>query len=152
MEERMEEKRSIEVTLEQAIEWYNGSNATLKTLALTAYTEDELIPDFNYIKSKVDIKNFNAIVPVNEETKYGTLTVLAIIAKYFNGIWVKTIYNAGYYIGNYNVSRNPVANAGNGIGVYKDNFMKYAGTVYFRNQEDAIKAIKILGDKVKYLF
>ena len=31
-------------------------------------------------------------------------------------------------------------------------FVQYAGIVYFRNQEDAIKAAKILGDRVKNLF
>ena len=36
------EKRNIKVTLEQAIEWYNSGNRILRTLALSAYTEDEL--------------------------------------------------------------------------------------------------------------
>lgn len=30
--------------------------------------------------------------------------------------------------------------------------VQYAGVVYFRNQEDAIKAVKILGKRVKSLF
>lgn len=29
---------------------------------------------------------------------------------------------------------------------------QYAGVVYFKNQEDAIKAVKILGKRVKSLF
>lgn len=40
----------------------------------------------------------------------------------------------------------------NGVGVYKHNTVQYAGVVYFKNQEDAIKAVKILGKRVKSLF
>lgn len=40
----------------------------------------------------------------------------------------------------------------NGVGIYQHNTVQYAGVVYFRNQEDAIKAVKILGKRVKSLF
>lgn len=40
----------------------------------------------------------------------------------------------------------------NGVGVYQHNTVQYAGVVYFRNREDAIKAVKILGKRVKSLF
>lgn len=82
----MEEKRNIKVTLEQAMEWYNSGNSTLCTLALSAYTEDELKFNLKYINSKVCNTCF------------------------------------------------------------------CAGVVYFKNQEDAIKAVKILGKRVKSLF
>lgn len=42
--------------------------------------------------------------------------------------------------------------ADNGVGVYQHNTVQYAGVVYFKNQEDAIKAVKILGKRVKSLF
>lgn len=38
----MEESRTIKVTLEQAREWYNGTNLTLKALALSTFKESEL--------------------------------------------------------------------------------------------------------------
>lgn len=38
------------------------------------------------------------------------------------------------------------------VGVYKHNTVQYAGIVYFKNLEDVIKAVKILGNKVKNLF
>lgn len=57
----MEEKRNIKVTLEQAMEWYNSGNSTLRTLALSAYTEDELKFNLKYINSKYAI---HASVPV----------------------------------------------------------------------------------------
>lgn len=148
----MEEKRNIKVTLEQAMEWYNSGNSTLRTLALSAYTEDELKLSFKYINSKVCNTCLCTNVPVNEAEKYNTLADLAVIAKFFNGSWKKTTSNAGYFLGNYNDGSGPVVNTCNGVGVYQHNTVQYAGIVYFRNQEDAIKAAKILGDRVKNLF
>ena len=148
----MEEKRNIKVTLEQAIEWYNSGNSTLRTLALSAYTEDELKLNFKYINSKVCNTCFCTNVPVDEAEKYNTLVDLAVIAKFFNGSWKKTTSNTGYFLGNYNNGSGPVVNTHNGVGVYQHNTVQYAGVVYFRNQEDAIKAVKILGKRVKSLF
>lgn len=150
--DNMEEKRNIEVTLEQAIEWYNGDNNTLRALALIAYTEDELKFNFKYINSKVCSTCFCANVPANEAEKYNTLADLAIIAKFFNGSWKKTTSNTGYFLGNYNNGNGPVADICNGVGAYKHNTVQYAGIVYFKNLEDAIKAVKILGNRVKNLF
>lgn len=150
--DNMEEERNIKVTLEQAIEWYNGDNNTLRALALIAYTEDELKFNFKYINSKVCSTCFCANVPANEAEKYNTLADLAIIAKFFNGSWKKTTSNTGYFLGNYNNGNGPVADICNGVGVYKHNIVQYAGIVYFKNLEDAIKAVKILGNRVKNLF
>ena len=69
---------------------------------------------------------------------------MAVIAKFFNGSWKKTTSNTGYFLGNYNNGSGPVVDTCNGV--------QYAGIVYFRNQEDAIKSAKILGDRVKNLF
>ena len=148
----MEEKRNIKVTLEQAMEWYNSGNSTLRTLALSAYTEDELKLNFKYINSKVCNTCFCANVPVDEAEKYNTLVDLAVIAKFFNGSWKKTASNTGYFLGNYNIGSGPVISIYGDVGVYRHNTVQYAGIVYFRNQEDATKAIKILGDRVKNLF
>lgn len=148
----MEEKRNIKVTLEQAMEWYNSGNSTLRTLALSAYTEDELKFNLKYINSKVCNTCFCANIPANEAEKYNTLTDLAIIAKFFNGSWKKTTNNTGYFLGNFNNGCGPVVDTCNGVGVYQHNTVQYAGVVYFKNQEDAIKAVKILGKRVKSLF
>lgn len=138
------EKRNIKVTLEQAMEWYNSGNRILRTLALGAYTEDELKPSFKYISSKVCNTCFCANVPVDEVEKYNTLVDLAVIAKFFNGSWKKTTSNTGYFLANYNNVIGPT--------VDQHNTVQYAGIVYFRNQGDAIKAAEILGDRVKNLF
>lgn len=148
----MKEKRNIKVTLEQAIEWYNGNNSTLRTLALSAYTEDELRFNLNYIKSKVCNTAFCVNIPMGEEEKYNTLTDLAMIAKYFNGTWKKTTNNTGYFLGNYNTSWSYVVDVYNKVGIHQHNAVQYAGIEYFKNKEDAIKAVKILGERVKNLF
>lgn len=156
----MEEKRNIKVTLEQAMEWYNSGNSTLRTLALSAYTEDELKFNLKYINSKVCNTCFCVSVPANEAEKYNTLADLAVIAKYFNGSWKKTPSNTGYFLGQSNLkfSNNSRADMIKGleslrnISIVEHNTVMYPGIVYFKEKEDLIKAVKIMGDKVKDLF
>lgn len=145
------EARNISVTLEQAREWYNSGNSTLRTLALNAYTESELM-GYDYIKQLVKREATSVIVPEGEVKKITVHSKLAIVAKYFNGSWKKTTCNTWYFIGNYNSGNGPVVETLNGVGVYQHNTVQYAGVVYFKNQEDAIKAVKILGESVKDLF
>lgn len=149
--DNMEEKRNIKVTLKQAIEWYNGDNNTLRALALIAYTEDELKFNFKYINSKVCSTCFCANVPANEAEKYNTLADLAIIAKFFNGSWKKTTGNTGYFISKCTRYSNVVCTY-NGVDIYQHHNVQYAGIIYFKNKEDAIKAVDILGNRVKNLF
>lgn len=145
------EARNISVTFEQAREWYNSGNSTLRTLALNAYTESELM-GYDYIKQLVKRETTSVIVPEGEVKKITVHSKLAIVAKYFNGSWKKTTCNTGYFIGNYNSGNSPVVETLNGVGVYQHNTVQYAGVVYFKNQEDAIKAVKILGESIKDLF
>lgn len=145
------EARNISVNIEQAREWYNSGNSTLRTLALNAYTEQELM-GYDYIKQLVKREATSVIVPEGEVKKITVHSKLAIVAKYFNGSWKKTTCNTGYFIGNYNSGNGPVVETLNGVGVYQHNTVQYAGVVYFKNQEDAIKAVKILGESVKDLF
>lgn len=145
------EERNIKVTLEQAIEWYNSDNEALKKLATVAFTEEEIILNKDYIFSKV--KDLTAtLIPSVDDKKFTTLADLAVIAKYFNGNWEKNTYNAGYFLGSFNAGCGPVIDVCSSISIYKHNTVKYAGIVYFKNKEDAIKAIRILGDKVRNLF
>lgn len=145
------EVRNISVTLEQAREWYNSGNSTLRTLALNAYTESELM-GYDYIKQLVKREATSVIVPEGEMKKINVYSRLAIVAKYFNGSWNKTTRNTGYFLGNYSTSCGPVVDTCNGVGIYQHNMVQYAGVIYFKNQEDAIKAVKILGESVKDLF
>lgn len=145
------EARNISVTLEQAREWYNSGNSTLRTLALNAYTESELM-GYDYIKQLVKREATSVIVPEGEVKKITVHSKLAIVAKYFNGSWKKTTSNTGYFLGNYSTSCGPVVDTCNGVGVYQHNMVQYAGVIYFKNQGDAIKAVKILGESIKDLF
>lgn len=146
------ETRNISITLEQAMEWYNSGNATLRTLALNAYTKDELELNYCLIESKVDQAWGYFNTPMCEQKKFQVLAKLAIIAKHYNKNWKKTTCNTGYFLGNYNNGNGPVVECCKGVGVYQHNTVQHAGVVYFKNQEDAIKAVKILGDEVKELF
>ena len=146
------ETRNISVTLEQAIKWYNSGNATLRELALNAYTKEELELNYSLIDSKVDQICTCICIPKCEGKKFQVLAKLATIAKYYNKDWERTIYNTGYFISNHSPGNGPVDDCYMGIGVYEHNSAQYAGVIYFRNSEDAIKALKILGNEVKELF
>ena len=141
------ETRNISVTLEQAREWYKSGNDTLRTLALNAYTKEELEPNYNLIESQVDRQVcVCSCVPRGEGRKFQVLAKLAIIAKYYNKDWKKTACNTGYFIGNYNNGNSPA------IDIYTNSNAQYTGVIYFKNYKDAAKAIEILGDEVRELF
>ena len=107
---------------------------------------------YDYIKQLVKREATSVIVPEGEVKKITVHSKLAIVAKYFNGSWNKTTRNTGYFLGNYSTSCGPVVDTCNGVGVYQHNMVQYAGVIYFKNQEDAIKAVKISGESVKDLF
>lgn len=130
----MEEERNIKVTLEQAMKWYNSGDSTLRTLALSAYTEDELKLDFKYINSKVCNTCFCASIPVDEAEKYNTLANLAVIAKFFNGSWKKTISNTGYFISNCSGCNDAVCTC-NGVDIYQHCSVQHAGVIYFKDKK-----------------
>ena len=148
----METRRIISVTLEQARKWYNSGNTTLRELALNAYTKDELELDYNSIDREVNQICTCICIPKCEGKKFQVLAKLATIAKYYNKDWERTIYNTGYFISNHNPGNGPVDDCYKDIGVYKHSTAQYAGVVYFKSSEDAVKALKILGDEVKELF
>ena len=139
------ETRNISVTLEQAIKWYNSGNATLRELALNAYTKDELELDYNSIDREVNQICTCICIPKCEGKKFQVLAKLATIAKYYNKDWKKTACNIGYYIWKYNDVNSPIS-------ISISSVTQYAGVVYFKNYEDAVTALKILGDEVKELF
>ena len=141
----METRRIISVTLEQAIKWYNSGNATLRELALNAYTKDELELDYNSIDREVDQICTCVCIPKCEGKKFQVLAKLATIAKYYNKDWKKTACNIGYYIWKYNDVNSPIS-------ISTSSVTQYAGVVYFENYKDAAKAIEILGDEVQELF
>lgn len=123
----------------------------MQVVGCTQCVNSELM-GYDYIKQLVKREATSVTVSEGEVKKITVHSKLAIVAKYFNGSWKKTTCNTGYFIGNYNSGNGPVVETLNGVGVYQHNTVQYAGVVYFKNQEDAIKAVKILGESVKDLF
>ena len=131
------EKRNIAITLNEAKKWYESGNNTLKELALKAYSEEELDSiNFGQIMIKTQTTSPDVYsVPIEECNKYAQLHKLSIIAKYFNKDWKKTVSNTGYFI----------AGIDNGeVKINSHNSLAYPGIVYFKNEEDIAKAIKMI--------
>lgn len=146
--------RNISVTLEQAREWYFCGNTTLRTLALNAYTESELV-GYDYIKSCVNKDTVSLTIPHGDGDKVLTNGKLAIIAKYLNGCWEMGAGRTGYFIGKSSMGGSAViaqVDLTHGIAIYEHKTVQYAGIVYFKSAEDAKKAAKMLGADIRYLF
>lgn len=148
------EARNISVTLEQAREWYNSGNTTLRTLALNAYVESELV-GYEYMKSSISTDTVKLTIPYGDGGKVLTNGKLAIIAKYLNGCWEMGAGRTGYFIGKSSMGGSAViaqVDLTHGIAIYEHKTVQYAGIVYFKNAEDAKKAAKMLGADIRYLF
>lgn len=148
------EARNISVTLEQAREWYNSGNTTLRTLALNAYAESELV-GYDYMKSCVNKDTVSLTIPHGDGGKVLTNGKLAIIAKYLNGSWEMGAGKTGYFIGKSSMGGSAViaqVDLTHGIAIYEHKTVQYAGIVYFKSAEDAKKAAKMLGADIRYLF
>ena len=146
----MEEKRNIQISLEEAKEWYNSGDSFKKELALKAYSETELsINIYNNILAllKDEVKN-------NSRKKAGVYRKLLNISKYYNNLHpIKYNSHSGlpiYYI----ITKKCESSF---FTKYKDFFInKYICTttyeIAFNSEEDAKKAIDILGDELNILF
>lgn len=146
------EKRNISISLEKAREWYEGRNITLKQLALEAYSEeelkkkkttysdilDELWRSDKLITSQTCISN--AITGSVEKIK--VLNKLHAIAAYFNGDWVPSSGIDNYYIGKGSKTIEIACNS-----------YILSSVPYFKNKEDAQKALEMLSsDELDALF
>lgn len=139
--------RAITIDLEKARNWYFGDNATLKALALSVYNESELCNSYDYISKQVDTNFMTLRVPFKNNLFFMALSKLSTIACYYNGVWEKTESNTGYFIGKSRINVNVTENSYKNIYIFKHNNVKYPGIVYFKNKEDAIKALHMLNKK-----
>lgn len=146
------ESRNIKVTIEQAREWYNSGDATLKTLALNAFTEEELMMCLAYVYKNVETDVAAFDVPNGEREKFSVKADLAILAKYFNGDWKMKPGIRGWFIVNYSDSCGRAVATFNKVGIYEHNTVQYEGITYFKSLKAAIKAAKLLEDRLKLLF
>lgn len=156
------EKRSIQIDLEIAKQWFNGNNKTLKELALQAYDENELInikykdicKELFLDKATYYINSFGEItmdnpniytiykenncITIKQCKKILAINKLINVAKYLNKKWEPN-FNDSYelkyyiYIHNDNIEINYMTESNLGL-------------IYFKNKESAEQAINILGE------
>ena len=155
------EKRNITVSLEEAREWYNGENQTLRKLALQAYTEKELSEPQNFkeVLESLGIQSLNVGMKVNGKevssveigNELTTHIKLMFIAKYFNGTWKPEMDKTKYFLGrtpySYDIPNSAKLDNGYYIGIHAR--VKCPGIVYFQKEEDVRKAYEMLKDELR---
>lgn len=146
------EKRNIQISLEEAKEWYNSGDSFKKELALKAYKEEEL-RELNYsaildmLPEDVINKNIQ---------KYLTYIELINVASYLNSIYPpeyckETKGNYQYIISGNTNYVHMIEYKGFKIFRTSSPFPQiYLAT--FNSEEAAKKAIDILGDELNILF
>ena len=154
------EKRNITVSLEEARNWYNGENQTLRKLALQAYTEKELNEpqSFKEVLKSLGIQSINVGMKVNgkevSSVEIGNELAIHIklmfIAKYFNGTW-KPEMNKKYFLAkipsSYVLPNSIKLDNGYYIGTHET--VLYPGIVYFQKEEYVRKAYEMLKDELR---
>lgn len=151
------EKRNITVSLEEARNWYNGENQTLRKLALQAYTEKELSEPQNFreVLESLGIQSVNIGMKVNGKEVSGAeigneLAIhikLMFIAKYFNGTWKPEINKTKYFLAM--CTDLPCSiRLDNNFCIGTHERVMYPGIVYFQKQEDVRKAYEMLKDEL----
>lgn len=155
------EKRSITVSLEEARNWYNGENQTLRQLALQAYTEAELSEPQNFkeVLESLGIQSINVGMKVNgkevssvEISSELTLHMkLALIAKYFNGTWKPEIDKNKYFLAKVRSSYVIPSSIklDNGYYISAHGTVLYPGIVYFQKEEYVRKAYEMLKGELR---
>ena len=143
------ELRNVKITIQQAANWYSSNNDTLKALALSAFSRDEII--IYYIKAQS--KTVSLDLPLGQIDKFKTLAQLSVLASYFNKL-TKIERGTRYFLGkNDEVNHSIATSLFDNIYIYKHINVKYAGIIYFNSEETIKKAVSIIGeDKIKRLF
>lgn len=163
------EKRNITVSLEEARNWYNGENQTLRKLALQAYTEKELNEpqSFKEVLASLSVQSLNLNMKLSGKDAFSTMKLskeigieigsalslhmkLAFIAKYFNGTW-KPEMNKKYFLAkipsSYVLPNSIKLDNGYYIGTHET--VLYPGIVYFQKEEYVRKAYEMLKDELR---
>ena len=144
------EKRNIQISLEEAIEWYNSGNSFKRELALKAYSETELsISTYSDILALLKDK-----VRGDSPDKSEIYRKLLNVAKYFNNIY-SIKYDSHLRVPIYYTITKKRESAY--FTKHKDFFInesvcKSPYEIAFNSEEAAKKAIDILGDELNILF
>ena len=146
----MEEKRSIQISLEEAKEWYNSGDSFKRELALKAYKEIELSIT-TYSDVRASLRNTDI---ANSIAKGEVYRKLLNVAKCFNNIY-SIKYDSHLRVPIYYT----ITKKGESIlpTKHKDFFInksvcKSIYEIVFNSEEAAKKAIDILGDELNILF
>ena len=163
-------ERSIKVSLEEARNWYNGENQTLRRIALLAYTEAELSEPQNFkeVLESLGVQSLNLNMRLGGKDALSTVKLsngigieinseltlhmkLSFIAKYFNGTWKPEMDKTKYFLGrtpySYDVPNSAKLDNGYYIGIHAR--VKCPGIVYFQKEEDVRKAYEMLKDELR---
>lgn len=166
LENKME-KRNIQISLEQAREWYHTGCEPLHELALSAFTEKELTEPANIedIKKELGINelqihiwspNIVAARKVENMIKKEQINLeLTIIAKFYNQDWVPKINEVKYFIGKNSPKQADVLcvkRIEDDFFIGKHISVMYPGLVYFKNAKDAEKAFNMLKKDLNELY
>lgn len=154
------EKRNIQISLEQAREWYDSKNEALRRLALSVFTKEELTEPqtFEEVCQRLEIGELNfhweslqkEVAKTMEKTRVSLK--LGLIATYFNKDWQPKAREKNYFIA-WGTYYSPTAVVlENGFSVIYHETAIYPGIVYFKTQEDAVKAFNMLKDEMKALY
>lgn len=146
----MKEKRNIQISLEEAREWYNSGDSFKRELALKAYNENELYIDV-YSNILTLLRNEVIIDSANKAEVYKKLLN---IAKYYNGIYPIEYYPNIHLPICYTITAE---NKSISFSKHKNLYLNRSAhtseyEITFNSEEAAKKAIDILGDELKILF
>ena len=145
------EKRNIQISLEEAKEWYHSGDSFKRELALKAFTEEEL--------SIFDYSDIHNIVSKNKQEhnnitkKISAYARLTIVATYLNSIYKKEYHHNGCILYFY-INHIPFYKKGIEYKSFTiiDTIIKSNYVIYFNSPEAAKQAIDILGDELNILF
>lgn len=102
------EERHITVTLNKAKEWFNSGNATLKEIALQAFNEEELKPNF---KDIISFRHACNALGINYDVIYIVTKDIAIYSRASAAMFklniVRKALNLGYDLSLTKNSENP---------------------------------------------
>ena len=146
----MEEKRNIQISLEEAREWYNSGDSFKKELALKAYKEIELSIT-TYSDVRASLRNTAIADSIAKGEVYRKLLN---VAKCFNSAY-NIEYNSRICRQNYYIITKKSTPAlfveYKGFSINKNEY-KSDYEIAFNSLNAAKKAIDILGDELNILF
>lgn len=144
------EKRNIQISLEEAKEWYNSGDSFKRELALKAYKEIELSIT-TYSDVRASLRNTDIADSIAKGEVYRKLLN---VAKYFNNIYSikydSHLHTQLYYI----ITKETISAL---FMKYKDfsinrSVCKSEYEIAFNSPKAAKQAIDILGDELNILF